>query len=68
MNALSRLITRATIRQFQQATTPEQTAAILDRTIAFAQAETPYISEEQIDEIVPYIPVTEPVVEVPVEE
>ena len=61
MSALSRLITRATIRQFQQATTPEQTAAVLERTIAFAEAENPYISEEQIDEIVPYIPITEPV-------
>lgn len=62
MNALSRLITRATIRQFQQATTPEQTAAILDRTIAFAESETPYITEEQIDEIAGYIPVDEPTV------
>ncbi len=59
MNALSRLITRATIRQFQQATTPEQTAMILDRTIEFANSN--YITEEQIDSMVPYIPVTDPI-------
>ena len=57
MNALSRLITRATIRQFQQATTSEETAAILQRTIAFSESN--YISDTEIDSIVPYIPVTE---------
>ena len=57
MNALSRLITRATIRQFQQATTSEETAAILQRTIAFSESN--YISDEEIDSIVPYIPVND---------
>ena len=63
MNALSRLITKCLIRQFQQAKTSDETNDVLTRTITFATGENPYISDEQVDSIVPYIPVTEPVTE-----
>lgn len=59
MSALSRLITRVTIRQCQIARTVDEFSTILDRTVAFAEAETPYIGEEEINEIIPYIPVQE---------
>lgn len=60
MSALSRLITRCTIRQLQIAKTVDEISVIVDRTITFAEAEKPYISDEEIDSILPYIPVTEP--------
>lgn len=60
MNALSRLITRALARQFQQARTSDETNAVLQRTIAFAEGTNPYISEEQVDSLIQYVPVTEP--------
>ena len=60
MNALSRLITKCTKRQLQIAKTVDEISTIMDRTIAFAEAEKPYISEQEIDELLPYIPVTEP--------
>jgi hypothetical protein len=60
MSALSRLITKCTKRQLQIATTVDEISTILDRTIAFAEAEKPYISDEEIDELIPYVPVTEP--------
>ena len=60
MSALSRLITKCTKRQLQIAKTVDEISTILDRTIAFAEAEKPYISDEEIDELIPYVPVTEP--------
>lgn len=41
----------------------EQISIIMDRTIAFAEAEKPYISDEGIDSLLPYIPVMEPEVD-----
>ena len=63
MNALSRLITKCTKRQLQLAKTVDEVSTIMDRTIKFAEAETPYISDEEIDSLLPYVPVTEPVTE-----
>ena len=63
MNALSLLIKRVTIRQFQTARTTEELSTILDRTIAFAEAETPYLTENDVTEIAGYIPVVDPVTE-----
>ena len=60
MSALSRLITKCTKRQLQIAKTVDEISTILDRTIAFAEAEKPYISDDEIDELIPYVPVTEP--------
>ena len=60
MNALSRLITKCTKRQLQIAKTVDEISTIMDRTIAFAEAEKPYISDEEIDSLLPYVPVTEP--------
>ena len=60
MSALSKLIVRVTKRQFQIANDVETLSKILDRTIAFAEAEKPYISDAEIDELIPYVPVTEP--------
>ena len=60
MSALSRLITKCTKRQLQIAKTVDEISTILDRTIAFAEAEKPYISDAEIDELIPYVPVTEP--------
>lgn len=56
MNALSRLITRVTKRQFQIARNVDEISTVLDRTIAFASAETPYISEAEVEEIAATIP------------
>ena len=63
MNALSRLITKCTKRQLQLAKTVDEVSTIMDRTIAFAEAEKPYISDEEIDSLLPYVSVTEPVTE-----
>lgn len=60
MSALSRLITKCTKRQLQIAKTVDEISTILDRTIAFAEAEKPYISDAEIDELIPYVSVTEP--------
>lgn len=62
MNALSKLITRVTKRQFAMATTVEQVSNILDRTITFANSEM--ITETQIEEIAATIPIVEPVTDV----
>lgn len=61
MSALSLLIKKVTIRQFQTAKTTNEMSDILDRTIKFAEGETPYLSEEDVTEIAGYIPVVEPV-------
>lgn len=58
MNALSKLITKCTKRQFQMASTVDEISTILDRTISFS--ESGKLSDEQIDSLLPYIPVTEP--------
>ena len=60
MNALSRLITKVTKRQFQIARDVDELSSVLDRTIAFATGEKPYIGEDELNELLPYIPVTEP--------
>ena len=61
MNALSRLITRVTKRQFAMATTVEEVSTILDRTIGFATANM--IDDNQIEDIAATIPVVDPVTE-----
>lgn len=61
MNALSRLITRVTKRQFAMAVTVEEVSTILDRTISFATANM--IDDNQIEDIAATIPVVEPVTE-----
>ena len=59
MSALSRLITKVTKRQLTIAKTVDEFSAITDRIIKFAEAENPYISDDEIDSLLPYIPVTE---------
>jgi len=58
MNALSKLITKCTKRQFQIASTVDEISAILDRTISFS--ESGKLSDEQVESLIPYVPVTEP--------
>jgi hypothetical protein len=60
MTALSKLITKVTKRQFQIARDVNELSNVLDRTIAFATAENPFIGEDELNELLPYIPVTEP--------
>ena len=58
MNALSKLITKCTMRQLQIAATVDEISTIIDRTISFS--ESGKLSDEQIDSLIPYVPVTEP--------
>lgn len=64
MGALANLIKRVTKRQFQMARTVEEVSEVLDRTVAFATGENPYLSESDVEEIAATIPVVEPVTEV----
>lgn len=61
MNALSRLITKVTKRQFSMVRDIESYSVILDRTISFA--ESGKLSEEQVEDIATVIPVVDPVTE-----
>lgn len=63
MNALSKLIKRVTMRQIGMARTTEELSAILDRTIAFAEGENPYLSEQDVEEIAATVPIPDPVTE-----
>lgn len=57
MNALSKLITKCTKRQLQIAKTVDEISIIMDRTAAFY--ENKVITESEVDELIPYVPVTE---------
>lgn len=63
MNALSKLIKRVTMRQIGMARTTEELSTILDRTIAFAEGEKPYLSEQDVEDIAAVVPVPDPVTE-----
>ena len=63
MTALSKLIKRVTMRQIGMARTTEELSAILDRTIAFAEGENPYLSEQDVEDIAAIVPVPDPVTE-----
>jgi cytochrome c len=63
MNALSKLIKRVTMRQIGMARTTEELSTILDRTIAFAEGENPYLSEQDVEDIAAVVPVPDPVTE-----
>lgn len=63
MGALANLIKRVTKRQFQMARTVEEVSEVLDRTVAFATGDNPYLSESDVEEIAATIPDVEPVEE-----
>lgn len=61
MNALSKLITKVTKRQFSMVRDIDSYSVILDRTISFA--ESGKLSDEQVEDIATVIPVVDPVTE-----
>jgi hypothetical protein len=61
MSALSKLIKRITMKQIGMARTTEELSTILDRTIAFAEGEKPYLSEGDVEEIAAIVPIPDPV-------
>lgn len=61
MNALSKLITKVTKRQFSMVRDIDSYSVILDRTISFV--ESGKLSDEQVEDIATVIPVVDPVTE-----
>jgi hypothetical protein len=56
------------MKQIGMARTTEELSTILDRTIAFAEGEKPYLSEGDVEEIAAIVPIPDPVVEEGTEE
>ena len=63
MNALANLIKRVTKVQFSRCKDVDELSKVLDRTVAFATGENPYLTEADVDEIAATIPIIDPVTE-----
>ena len=63
MNALANLIKRVTKVQFSRCKDVEELSKVLDRTVAFATGENPYLTETDVEEIAATIPIIDPVTE-----
>jgi hypothetical protein len=63
MNALANLIKRVTKVQFSRCKDVDELSKVLDRTVAFATGENPYLTETDVDEIAATIPIIDPVTE-----
>ena len=63
MNALANLIKRVTKVQFSRCKDVDELSKVLDRTVAFATGENPYLTETDVEEIAATIPIIDPVTE-----